>query len=50
MLELILNHPERRIITDSKKRFGPIMDIEVPNLGGVRFSIDGENFIGFLEP
>ena len=50
MLELILNHPEQKTITLIKKQYGPIMDIKVPNLGGARFTINGEKVIGFLEP
>ncbi len=50
ILEFVVNHPDRKIIIDTKKRYGPIMDIVVPGLGGARFSGDGTIFIGFLEP
>jgi tetratricopeptide (TPR) repeat protein len=50
VLESILNHPEKQIVIKNNKQYGSIMDITVPNLGGVRFTADGQRMIGFLEP
>jgi hypothetical protein len=50
VLEMFLNHPERTVKCWKHKGLGPIMDVEVPGLGGVRFSGDGEKMIGFLQP
>ncbi len=44
-----VNHAEKRIIIDEKPKWGKIMDISVPEKGGVRYLVDG-TFIGFLEP
>jgi hypothetical protein len=49
ILEAILNHPETKITYDEFKRFGKIVDFKAPDIGGVRYSVDGK-FIGFLEP
>jgi hypothetical protein len=49
VLESILNHPEKKIIPGEFERFGKVVDIYAPDIGGVRYSTDGE-FIGFLEP
>jgi hypothetical protein len=48
-LEKILNHPEKTVICGELSRFGKVMDIYAPDLGGVRYTADKE-FIGFLEP
>ncbi len=48
MLESILNHPERECILYDSSRMGKTVDIYAPNIGGVRYSLEGE-FIGFLE-
>ncbi|MBI3211632.1 MAG: hypothetical protein HYZ47_02980 [Simkania negevensis] len=49
ILEKIISHPERMVIYGELSRFGKVMDIYAPGLGGVRYTID-EEFIGFLEP
>ncbi|MGE3557145.1 MAG: RHS repeat domain-containing protein [Candidatus Obscuribacterales bacterium] len=49
ILESIVNHPERKIVEGEYNRYGKVPDIYAPNLGGVRYSQEGE-FIGFLEP
>ena len=49
ILEKILNKPNKKIILGNYERYGDVIDIQVPNLGGVRYSKEGE-FIGFLEP
>lgn len=49
ILEKILNHPEKTVIYGELNRFGKVMDILAPGLGGVRYTVD-EKFIGFLEP
>ncbi|GAB4184732.1 MAG: hypothetical protein Tsb0015_01130 [Simkaniaceae bacterium] len=48
MLESILNHPEREYILYDSSRMGKTVDIYAPNIGGARYSLEGE-FIGFLE-
>jgi hypothetical protein len=48
ILEKILNHPEKTVIYGELSRFGKVMDIYAPGLGGVRYTVD-EDFIGFLE-
>ena len=49
ILEKILNHPEKTVIYGELSRFGKVMDIYAPSLGGARYTVD-EEFIGFLEP
>ncbi len=49
ILEGIVNHPERKVIQGRLERFGDVVDIYAPNIGGARYTIEGE-FIGFLEP
>jgi len=49
VLEAILNHPDRLIVQRPHPNFGKVIDITVPEKGGVRFTIDGE-MIGFLQP
>jgi len=49
ILEKILNHPEKTVIYGELSRFGKVMDIYAPALGGARYTVD-EKFIGFLEP
>jgi hypothetical protein len=49
ILESILQHPEKIIIERPHPDFGKIIEIKVPKMGGVRFTIDGE-MIGFIEP
>ncbi|MCI0382222.1 MAG: hypothetical protein L0207_04125 [Chlamydiae bacterium] len=49
MLESILGHPEKKLIPGEFERFGKVVDIYAPGIGGARYSADGE-FIGFLEP
>lgn len=49
VLESILNHPEKQVITREAEKFGKIVDIFAPGIGGARYTANGE-FIGFLEP
>jgi hypothetical protein len=49
ILEGIINHPERKVIQGRLERFGDVVDIYAPSMGGARYTIEGE-FIGFLEP
>lgn len=49
VLESILNHPEKQLFPAEFGRYGKVVDIYAPGLGGARFSASGE-FIGFLEP
>ena len=49
VLHEILNHPEKKIIYNEFERYGSIVDIYAPKIGGARFTTNG-NFIGFLEP
>ena len=49
MLEGIVNHPEKKMIQGRSERFGNVVDIYAPGMGGARYSVKGE-FIGFLEP
>ncbi len=48
VLESILNHPEKKVVPGEFARFGKVVDIYAPEIGGIRYSVDGE-FIGFLE-
>lgn len=48
VLEKILHHPEKKIDYVELFRFGKVMEIYAPDLGGARYSTEGE-FIGFLE-
>ena len=50
VLESILNHPEKKVIQYKHKLHGPVIEIEAPQLGGIRFNGDGTEMIGFLEP
>ena len=49
ILKTILNHPQKTITMEEFARFGKVIDIHAPNIGGVRYSKEGQ-FIGFLEP
>lgn len=49
ILESILNHPEKKLIPGEFERFGKVVDVYAPSIGGVRYTTEGE-FIGFLEP
>jgi hypothetical protein len=49
VLESILQHPENKLIHGEFERFGKVVDIYAPGIGGARYAADGE-FIGFLEP
>jgi filamentous hemagglutinin len=49
LIKSILNHPEKQVITREAERFGKIVDIFAPGIGGARYTANGE-FIGFLEP
>ncbi len=49
VLESILSHPEKQLIPGELERYGKVIDIYAPNIGGVRYSAEGD-FLGFLEP
>jgi hypothetical protein len=49
MLEFILYHPEKVVYERSIPQYGTVIDMMVPEHGGVRFKNSGE-MIGFLEP
>lgn len=49
VLDNILTHPESAITLKRTKRFGEVIDIMVPRLGGVRYTRTGA-IIGFMEP
>lgn len=49
ILEKILNHPEKKIIHEELERFGKVVNIYAPEIGGACYGAEGE-FIGFLEP
>lgn len=49
VLESILNHPEKKLIPGEFERFGKVVDVYAPGIGGARYTAEGE-FIGFLEP
>ena len=49
ILESILKHPDRRDIVGEYEKFGKVLDIYAPGIGGVRYNANNE-FIGFLEP
>lgn len=49
-LESILNHPEKKVVQYTHKKYGPVIEIEAPKLGGVRFNGDGSEMMGLLEP
>jgi hypothetical protein len=49
VLESILNHPEKKLMSGEFERFGKVVDIYAPGIGGARYTVEGE-FIGFLEP
>lgn len=50
VLEKILNHPEKKIVQYTHKIHGAVIEIEAPEIGGVRFTGDGGEMMGFLEP
>ncbi|QVL56904.1 MAG: hypothetical protein KFB93_05830 [Simkaniaceae bacterium] len=51
ILDEILNHPNKKIILDEASRSKePVIDIFIPNGHGARFTRDGKEMIGFLEP
>ncbi len=49
ILEKILNHPNKKMYYEPTTRFGNVIDIEAPGIGGIRFNASGE-LIGFLQP
>ncbi|MEN9343991.1 MAG: hypothetical protein RLZZ453_778 [Chlamydiota bacterium] len=50
IIEAILKHPYKTTTEYTHKLYGPVIEVEAPNIGGIRFSKDGEEMIGFLEP
>lgn len=49
ILEEILHHSDKKLISGEFERFGKVVDIYAPGIGGARYTAEGE-FIGFLEP
>ena len=49
LLEKILRDPNRKVKSKFYERYGEVINIKVPKLGGVRYTRDGK-FIGFLQP
>lgn len=49
VLESILTHPEKKLIIGEFDRFGKVVDIYAPSIGGARYTVH-DKFIGFLEP
>lgn len=50
VLRDILNHPEKESVQYTHEMYGPVIEIEAPQIGGARFTRDGKELIGFLEP
>lgn len=52
MLDEILNHPDKQIIIQQLKRSNndTVIDVFIPNGHGARFTKDGKEMVGFLEP
>lgn len=50
VLESILHHPDKIIYKRPHPSFGKVIDIMVPGKGGARFTADGKEMVGFLEP
>jgi hypothetical protein len=49
ILEQILSHPEKKCFYKDSARFGKLVEIYAPDMGGVCYT-DKDDFIGFLEP
>ncbi len=49
-LDRILNHPNKVIKQYTSNNYGPVIEIWTPEQGGVRFTGDGKEMIGFLQP
>ncbi len=49
LLEKILRDPNKKVKSKFFERHDEVVDIKVPELGGVRYTRDGK-FIGFLQP
>ena len=50
VLDKILNHPEKIVKQYINSRYGPVIEIESPDIGGARFTGDGKEMMGFMEP
>jgi|GEM_PF-1162774 len=50
VLKEILDHPEKVVKQYTNRRYGPVIEVEAPDLGGVRFTGDGKEMMGFMEP
>ena len=51
VLDEILNHPDKRVIFDySPTLKSETLDIRLPDGRGARFTKNGKEMIGFLEP
>ena len=50
VLESLLNHPEKIVYERPHPDFGKVIEVAVPGKGGARFTADGKEMIGFLEP
>lgn len=50
VLDNILKHPEKKLVQYMHGVYVPVIEIEAPEIGGVRFTGDGKEMTGFLEP
>ena len=50
VLDIILNHPEKKVVQYTNKIYGPVIEIEAPEIGGGRFTGDGKEMMGCLKP
>ena len=50
VLDEILNHPGKKTLKEPHLNFGEVIDVWHPSGHGARFTKDGKEMIGFLEP
>ncbi len=50
VLKSILENPAVTVTKVNSRSVGEVLDYKIPGGIGARFSLDGEKFIGFLEP
>jgi len=48
-LNQVLDNPNTTAVVRNTKAYGDVLDIRMPDDTGVRYSADGNTFIGFLE-
>ncbi len=46
----ILSDPSAKAVIKDTNAYGKILEVRIPNGPGARWSADGKNFIGFIEP